>query len=944
MDGKTQRLLPWHRSTLAAAVDYLTEGWNDEEPLDLADLLVVVQTKGAGRRLRMALACRADERGQGMFPPRLVSPAFLIRPSEVAEPVASELGCLLRWMEVLGRTDLSAFSALFPKPPDDPDAGWARALAKSLHRLRKSLSEGDLDCAAVVRSGVAEQWGEGDRWRNLAELERQYREAMRSAGLRDRLDASRESARTPRLPDGIGRVLVLGVSGFPELARIALEKLVEGGVPVEVVAFGPEGEAFEDLFEEWGRPRRGAWEKRPVPLADEQIFLFHDERTQGKAVVSALKSHGDDPSGRVALGVTDAELKPVLRRLGEEGELPCALTDPEGTSAASSSLYALLAAVAVVLGDSSFRQVGVLLRFPEMWRWLENEGVGLNPSDLLRALDRLGSEHLPVTLENAGDLAWGDLRGVLEKVFELISSLEGDGFAENLRSFLLGATSGREFSRDEPADAGYLALANPLSKALEELEAEKVKGVVAFPLLLEVLRGQRVLGEAEPGALPMQGWLELPWEAAPRLLLAGFNEGCVPEAMPGDAFLPENLRRELGLWTSEVRFARDSYLLQWILASREGGGRVDVLLGKWRSAGDYLKPSRLLFLCDSGEESTLPARVQRLFAEPVRDEENPAWRFAWRLNPGPSVSPETISVTSFSGFLACPYRFHLKRFLRMESFNPLKNEVDVMDFGTLVHKVLQRFGEDEKICESDDEVVIRDYLRVTLDEVFRKRYGANPGLPVVQQKHSAWLRLSRAAKVQAEERRSGWVPIRSEDSFEKELDGILVRGKVDRIDRHEVDGSIRVLDYKTSDALPEEAHWGSVTRDPEQFPEYARFQGMGKNGKSKERRWTGLQLPLYRWWAGEDANLEITDKEVAVGYFNLPADAEAVGVTLWDELDDGLMVSAMACASGVIGDLKAGLTCSPRAKVMYDDFEDLFFHDSTLATIPLGGNEGESSS
>ena len=123
MDGKTQRLLPWHRSTLAAAVDYLTEGWNDEEPLDLADLLVVVQTKGAGRRLRMALACRADERGQGMFPPRLVSPAFLIRPSEVAEPVASELGCLLRWMEVLGRTDLSAFSALFPKPPDDPDAG-----------------------------------------------------------------------------------------------------------------------------------------------------------------------------------------------------------------------------------------------------------------------------------------------------------------------------------------------------------------------------------------------------------------------------------------------------------------------------------------------------------------------------------------------------------------------------------------------------------------------------------------------------------------------------------------------------------------------------------------------------------------------------------------------------------------------------------------------------
>ena len=941
MDGKTQRLLPWNRSALAAAVDCLTEGWNGEGPLDLTDLLVVVQTKGAGRRLRMALACRADERGQGMFPPRLVSPAFLIRPSEVDQPVASDLGCLLRWTKVLRGADLSAFSALFPKPPDNPDASWARALAKSLHGLRKSLSEGDLDCAAVAESGVAEQWGEGDRWRDLAELEHRYREAMRAAGLRDRLDANRESARRPRLPDGIGRVMVLGVSGFPELARIALEKLVEGGVPVEVVAFGPEGEAFEDLFEEWGRPRRGAWEKRPAPLVDEQIFLFHDERAQAKAVVNVLEFHGGEPAGRVALGVTDAELKPVLRRLAEENELPCGLTDPEGVSGASSSLYALLAALAAVVGDSSFRQAVVLLRFPEICRWLEYEGVGMNRGELLSSLDELGSERLPVTLENARELAAGDLWEVLQKVIELVGSLEGGDFAANLRSFLLGATSGLEFSRDEPADAGFLAMANPLSKVLEELETEKVEGVVAFPLLLEVLRGQRVLGEVEPGALPMQGWLELPWEDAPRLLLAGFNEGCVPEAMPGDAFLPENLRRELGLWTSEVRFARDAYLLQWILASREGGGGVDVLLGKWRSAGDYLKPSRLLFLCDPRDEAALPARVQRLFAEPARDEESPAWRFAWRLDPGPPVSPETISVTSFSGFLACPYRFHLKRFLRMESFNPLKNEADVMDFGTLVHQVLQRFGDDEEICGSDDEAAIREFLRSALEEVFRERYGANPGLPVVQQRDSAWLRLSRAAKTQAEERRSGWVPIRSEESFGKELDGILVRGKVDRVDRHEMDGSIRVLDYKTSSASPEEAHWGSVTRDPEQFPEYARFQGVDKNSKSRERRWTGLQLPLYRWWACEEANLEITNKEVAVGYFNLPADAEGVGVTVWEELDDELMASAMACASGVVRDLKAGLACSPRPKVMYDDFEDLFFHDSTLATIPLGGDEGD---
>ena len=162
---------------------------------------------------------------------------------------------------------------------------------------------------------------------------------------------------------------------------------------------------------------------------------------------------------------------------------------------------------------------------------------------------------------------------------------------------------------------------------------------------------------------------------------------------------------------------------------------------------------------------------------------------------------------------------------------------------------------------------------------------------------------------------------------------------MDRVDRHETDGSIRVLDYKTSSNSPAEAHWGSPGREPEQFPEYARFMGLDKRGKDLERRWIGLQLPLYRWWAQDEGNLGLADKEVTVGYFNLSS--EIVGVTVWEELDDELMASAMTCAKGVIADLRSGLACSPRGRVAYDDFKDLFFHDSSLATIPLGEQEGK---
>ncbi|MEJ1972991.1 MAG: hypothetical protein WDM96_11190 [Lacunisphaera sp.] len=100
-------------------------------------------------------------------------------------------------------------------------------------------------------------------------------------------------------------------------------------------------------------------------------------------------------------------------------------------------------------------------------------------------------------------------------------------------------------------------------------------------------------------------------EDAPHLVVAGLNDGRVPEAVTGDAFLPEALRVRLGLKTNEARFARDAYQLAALAASRPAGaGRLDLLVGKVSAAGDPLRPSRLLLLCADAE---LPKRVAALF-------------------------------------------------------------------------------------------------------------------------------------------------------------------------------------------------------------------------------------------------------------------------------------------------------------------------------------------
>lgn len=950
-DARKKVLLSWEGSAVGAVAEHLSADWREGETPDLGASLILTQTKEAGRRLMGALAVLADEAGGGLFPPLLGSPASLFRVEE-GEEVASDLACLLCWEEVLGELTRGEFPNLFPAGGfESGDLGWRRSMAKALHGLRKTLSECDRGCAEVVEmneEGFVLR--EPERWGDLAALEKLFLDRLEERGFRDPFLTVREVARNPSVPLEVRRVVLAGVSGFPKLAEVALEALLERGVEVEILSFGPEDESFEDLFDAWGRPLREAWEERSLALAEERLRLLSDERAQARAVTDAVQSMGAERGNQVALGVVDAAVKPWLRRMAEEaggtdedggeaGENVLSYTDPEGTPASASSLFAVLAALSGLVEDASFRRASSFLRFPEVRRWLDGVGAGVEERQLLKELDRLTEKAVPGRLSDAESLAYADFREVFLRLRELTEAVKDGRLVESLREFLQEAYAEEEFSETDARGVAFTALAPEVFETLETIEGfGAAEGGNGLALLLDALRGRRLPEVSEASALPMRGWLELPWMDAPWLLLVGFNEGRVPEALPGSAFLPEGLRKDLGLWTDEDRFARDAYLLHWLTASRRGsgGGRVDVLLGKWSVEGEPLKPSRLLFLCDGEDEGALARRVRTLFREPARKEEVPAWRFPWRLDPGPAPTRERLSVTGFGDFLSCPYRFHLKKNLRMETFEADKVEADARDFGTLTHAALEDFGRDEDIRESDDPAAIRAYLLERLEVAFREHFGRRPGLALSEQKNSIRLRLEAFAEVQVEERRAGWVPIEAEGVMEADLNGFTVTGKIDRIDRHEVTGAWRILDYKTSDKSPAENHWGPGT-NPEAYPEYCLFEVPDSRGVIRTKRWTGLQLPLYRWWA--EGREDFEGKSVSVGYFNLPAARAGVKALTWDALDDDLMASAMACAEGVAADLRTGWTGEPRSAVKYDDYEALFFHDAVEAAAPLERRE-----
>ena len=116
-----------------------------------------------------------------------------------------------------------------------------------------------------------------------------------------------------------------------------------------------------------------------------------------------------------------------------------------------------------------------------------------------------------------------------------------------------------------------------------------------------VLEGETIYSERKAGAIDLQGWLELPWEDAPHLVVTGMNDGFVPEVAQGHAYLPDSARRLLGLRHNDDRHARDAYLFSSLLACRRDYGRLDLVFGRLSATEEPLRPSRLLFACPPAE-------------------------------------------------------------------------------------------------------------------------------------------------------------------------------------------------------------------------------------------------------------------------------------------------------------------------------------------------------
>ncbi|WP_438480113.1 PD-(D/E)XK nuclease family protein [Oleiharenicola lentus] len=924
-----RHFLSWEHPLLPQAVEFLAMGWKGDRPLDLSHLLVVVSTSQAGRRLREGLAAHAAKYQQAVFAPRVLTPEVLITAQDAAK-IASRLETTLAWIDVLLDVELEAFREVFPVDPPARNFAWALRLTQQFVKLQVTLAEGGLRMVDVAEK--AGKFVESARWRQLGALEQLHAEKLAESGLVNSATANIAAARSPAVPEGVDKIILLAT---PDPLPLALQVVagVAETIPVEIVVFAPESEA--ENFNDWGLPRVETWEHRvfDLPRFAEHVHLCADPVAQAERIAKVARAYGQ-PEGLLAVGSVDAEVLPPLETALRAKNLPS--YNPEGRAQKQAGFYQLLLALASLEKEATFESVETLARCPDFCASLRTRlGAEFSTAHWLDGLDDLRERHLPATLAAAREHAKLSKRpnlkliAALEVVDEVRALLRRGDFAtsvSNVLSLIFSTRTlepGRETDGDlEEAISAWMDAVRACAEASGRFA--RLKRGDWWELALKTFGDTQLTSEKTAGAVELQGWLELLWEDAPHLMVAGFNDGRVPEAVAGDAFLPESLRERLGLKTNAARLVRDAYILQAMTSSRRESGRLDVLFGKTSVSGDPIRPSRLLLRCADAE---LPERVNFLFREPELAGQNVPWARAWKLAPRQADSPKRVSVTALRGWLKCPLRFYFRTVLEMEAVDPVKSELDARDFGTLCHSALEAMGKDEAMRDSQDEAALREFLTTHFDQEVRRRFGVELTLPLLVQVESARQRLSKAAAVQAQERAAGWVIEEVERKFELPVGEVIVAGKIDRIERNQLTGAVRVLDYKTSDSAvaPIKVH---LDKPDEKTPEWALFQL-----NRKEVAWTDLQLPVYL----EALAAAGFGREVTCGYFNLPKAAGETGLELWEAYSPELRDAAWRCVQGVCAAIGAGEFWPPRElkgwDAELDDFASLFHHGAAASIV-----------
>ena len=343
---------------------------------------------------------------------------------------------------------------------------------------------------------------------------------------------------------------------------------------------------------------------------------------------------------------------------------------------------------------------------------------------------------------------------------------------------------------------------------------------------------ERILGRPQRlGAIPLYGVFLLanPEDVGPgydAVWVSGLTDTQWPQASRPIPLLPSTLQRRHGMpWASPA-----TALEQSRAAIRRLVDRVpDVILSSPETAREHsVQPSPLILSYPLVSEAELPGFRVRRSRRVVLDES----RLEMRADPVPPVEARKLGggIGTLSMHSVCPLRAFIESRLVARPLETVRPGFSARQRGIAAHAAARRlFGnlpDQQEILSWCPEARTRRIdrsCRLSLRSLFGV---AENRLEALFELELARLRSLLAHLLELESNRTPFRVVGVEQAIKVDVGGLEVRGRLDRIDELDSDGSLAVIDYKTG-TRNNPSDWLKERPRELQLPFYAAFLEAG---------------------------------------------------------------------------------------------------------------------
>ena len=852
--------LGWDRPFLDSACKWLLSKADRSTHLDLSHISLLSTVGRAARHLIEKLVAQSEKEKIGLSPPNIVSISGLYETLLPNRSLVTKLDSELIFFSILKSYDLSKLEALFPNIKNFSAElklfEKARFLSSTYQEFTKNGDSALDSIQTLLKSSLIPN---EERWLALFDIFSLYQDKLVEFNFIDTQSALK-LLESKSAPENSSIVLL----ACHDLTPILKRTISSGYASISSLIFAPESE--ENGFDEIGCIRAEYWSKRESKFDASSVKTVKSSKDQVYQLFDSLNQIEENIlASQITIGALEPGLDRLLEISGSNLGLPVHL--PNKTSLSCCEAAQLLTKSLQFKLSKKFSDLSSLLTLSSITNKLATKDKSLilvnnyregnlqphvsdllpsADSDLVALLKSLEELLAPLSVQKGSLSAW------IEASCTFLTSIYQNEIDANTESLIAKIKSLNAHRSEEILDAGLFHYL--ISSMLEENAA--IEDISDNP------------SKFQGDSIDVVGWLELALDSAPYTFILSFNEGFVPANAGQSSFLPNQAKTLIGLEDNNYRLARDTYVLETLLASKK---RLKIFAAKNSLEASPLLPSRLTLKGKAQQQaSTIISYFSQNSDSKIEDfaSSGPGFKSAYAQNLLPVKqslpSPLKVSVTALGDYLNCPYLFYLKHILKLESAKPDARELSALQFGSLIHDIIATFGNSALSAETSADK-IENYLLSLLQSRFEILYGKHPFAEVLVQYHQLVSRLKNFAVWQAGWRSEGWQIYKVELPFadpgyaiKTDSGPALLKGRIDRIDFNPKTSEYAVLDFKSGDsaATPSSAF-------------------------SKTKGWLDVQLPAYLFYASEI--LELQNVKLAL----LPISASTEALTpKWADWDD----------------------------------------------------------